>query len=130
MTVRRGRHFFSVFQVKIFVVEIFSENWRLASSAWKVSVFKVFLVRILPHVDWKRRFTPYYLTLITWPHLQNNLRHVIKFCWWHKQKFWHHNLYFKIPKFADFELKNAPVSKTQGVCSVSHIIFGSSLGKV
>ena len=33
-------------------------------------------------------------------------------------------------KFADFWWKNADVSRTQGVCHVIDIIFGSSLGKV
>ena len=33
----------------------------------------------------------------TWPPLQFNLSHMIKFCWWrHGQKLWCHNLYFKI----------------------------------
>ena len=33
-------------------------------------------------------------------------------------------------KFVDFLWKNADVSRTQGVCHVIHIFFGSSLGKV
>ena len=33
-----------------------------------------------------------------------------------------------IAKFADFLLKNADVSRTQGVCLVIHIVFGSPLG--
>ena len=33
-------------------------------------------------------------------------------------------------KFADFRWKNSDVSKTQGVCHVIHIFFGTSLGKV
>ena len=28
-------------------------------AAWKVSVFRVFLVRIFQHLDWVRRFTSY-----------------------------------------------------------------------
>ena len=35
-----------------------------------------------------------------------------------------------IAKFADFQLKNTYVSRTQGVCHVTLIVFGSSLGKV
>ena len=35
-----------------------------------------------------------------------------------------------IGKFADFWWKSADVGKTQGVCHVIHIFFGSSLGKV
>ena len=35
-----------------------------------------------------------------------------------------------IAKFADFWWKNANVSRTQGVCHVNHIFYGSSLGKV
>ena len=35
---------------------------------------------------------------VTWPNLQYNLIHVIKFCWWHhRQKVWRHNFYSKIP---------------------------------
>ena len=33
-------------------------------------------------------------------------------------------------KFADFWLRNADVSRNQGICHVIHIFFGSSLGKV
>ena len=35
-----------------------------------------------------------------------------------------------ITKFSDFCRKNADVSRTQGVCHMIHIFFGSSLGKV
>ena len=35
-----------------------------------------------------------------------------------------------IAKFADFQWKNADVSRSQGVCYVIHIFYGSSLGKV
>ena len=39
-----------------------------------------------------------YQTLITWPHLQYHLNHVIKICWWrHGQKLWRHHISFKIP---------------------------------
>ena len=31
-----------------------------------------------------------------------------------------------IPKLSDFQLKSADVSRTQGVCHVFHICFGSS----
>ena len=50
-----------------------------------------------------------------------------------------YNLYIKlqsipvfldVAKFADFWWKNADASRTQGVCHVIHIFFGSSLGKV
>ena len=37
------------------------------------------------------------------------------------------SVFLDIAKFADFRLKNADVSRTQGVY---HIVFGSSLGKV
>ena len=33
-------------------------------------------------------------------------------------------------KFADFWLKNADVSRTQGLCHVIYIVSGSFLGKV
>ena len=33
-------------------------------------------------------------------------------------------------KFANFRLKNADVSRTQGLCPLIHIFFGCSLGKV
>ena len=39
-------------------------------------------------------------------------------------------VFLDIAKFADFRLKNADVSRTQGVCHVIHIVFGSSLGMV
>ena len=35
-----------------------------------------------------------------------------------------------IAKFADFQWKNVDVGRTQGVCYVIHIFFGSSFGKV
>ena len=36
--------------------------------------------------------------MVTWPHLQYNLSHLIKFCWrLHGQKIWRHNLHLKIP---------------------------------
>ena len=40
------------------------------------------------------------------------------------------SLFSDIAKFADFQIKNADVSRTQGLCHVIHIFFGSSLGKV
>ena len=39
-------------------------------------------------------------------------------------------VFFDIAKFIDFRLKHADVSRTQGVCHLIHIFFGSSLGKV
>ena len=38
--------------------------------------------------------------------------------------------FLDIAKFADFRRKIADVNRTQGVCHVIHIFFGSSLGKV
>ena len=40
------------------------------------------------------------------------------------------SVFFDMTKFTDFQLKNADVSRTQKVCHVIHIFFGSSLGKV
>ena len=40
------------------------------------------------------------------------------------------SVFLDITKFADFRLKNADVSRTQGVRHVILILFGSSLGKV
>ena len=40
------------------------------------------------------------------------------------------SVFLDIAKFADFRCKNADVSRTQRVCHVIHIFFGSSLGKV
>ena len=40
------------------------------------------------------------------------------------------SIFLDIVEFADFWLKNADVSRNQGVCHVVHIFFGSSLGKV
>ena len=42
-------------------------------------------------------------------------------------------IYISIPwykKFADFRWKNADVSRTQGVCHMICMFFGSSVGKV
>ena len=40
------------------------------------------------------------------------------------------SVFLDIAKFADFLLKNADVSRTQGAYHMIHIFFGSSLGKV
>ena len=40
------------------------------------------------------------------------------------------SVFLDIAKFADFWLKNADVSRSQGVRHVIHIVFGTSLGKV
>ena len=40
------------------------------------------------------------------------------------------SVFLDIAKFADSRQKNADVSRTQGVCRMIHIFFGSSLGKV
>ena len=37
---------------------VFAFSWAMY-NAWKVSVFRVILVRILPYLDWIRRDTPY-----------------------------------------------------------------------
>ena len=39
-------------------------------------------------------------------------------------------VFLDVAKFTDFRRKNADVSRTQGVCHVVHIFFGSSLYKV
>ena len=40
------------------------------------------------------------------------------------------SVFLDTAKLADFQWKNADVSRTQGVCHVINISFGSSLGKV
>ena len=40
------------------------------------------------------------------------------------------SVFLDIIEFADFWLKNADANRSQGVCHVIHIFFGSSLGKV
>ena len=40
------------------------------------------------------------------------------------------SVFLDIAKFADFRLKNADVSRTQGMSHVIHIVFGTFLGKV
>ena len=40
------------------------------------------------------------------------------------------SVFLDIAKFANFQWKNADVSRTQGLCHVIRILFGSSLGKV
>ena len=37
-------------------------------------------------------------------------------------------VFLDIAKFADFRSKNADVNRTEGVCHVIHIFFGSSSG--
>ena len=39
-------------------------------------------------------------------------------------------VFLEITKHADFQRKNAYVSKTQCVCHLTDIFFGSSLGKL
>ena len=36
------------------------KEWYIIFTAWKLSVFGVFLVRIFPHSDWIRRDIPYF----------------------------------------------------------------------
>ena len=57
----------------------------------------IFPVKFLQ--NWSHNFSCWSCqTLVTWPHLQYNLSHKIKFCWWRNgQKFWRHNFYFKMP---------------------------------
>ena len=38
--------------------------------------------------------------------------------------------FFYITKVPDFQWKNADISRTQEVCHVIYIFFGSSLGKI
>ena len=40
------------------------------------------------------------------------------------------SVFLDVAKFADFRWKNAGVSRTQGMCHVIYIFFGSSLVKV
>ena len=40
------------------------------------------------------------------------------------------SVFLGIAKCVVFRYKNATVSRTEGVCNVIHIVFGSSLGKV
>ena len=40
------------------------KEFAILIAAWKVSIFRVFLVLIFPHLDWIRRDTPYLLRLI------------------------------------------------------------------
>ena len=40
------------------------------------------------------------------------------------------SVFLDIAKFADFWLKNANVSGTQGVCHGIYVVFETSLGKV
>ena len=39
-------------------------------------------------------------------------------------------VFVDIAKFANFQWKNADVSRTQGVCHMIYVFFGSYLGKV
>ena len=40
------------------------------------------------------------------------------------------SVFLDIAIFVDFRWKNGYLSRTQGVCHVIHVFFGSSLGKV
>ena len=40
------------------------------------------------------------------------------------------SVFLNIAKFADFQLKNGDITRTQGVCHVIHRFFGSPLAKV
>ena len=40
------------------------------------------------------------------------------------------SVFFDIGKLVEFRRKTADVSRTQGVCHVIQVLFGSSLGKV
>ena len=40
------------------------------------------------------------------------------------------SVFLNLAKFDDFRLKDADVSRTQGLCYVIHIFCGSSLSKV
>ena len=40
------------------------------------------------------------------------------------------SVFLNITEVADFRWKNADVSRTEGVCHVIYMFFGSSLGKV
>ena len=40
------------------------------------------------------------------------------------------SVFLDVTKVVDFRIKNADASRTQGVCQVTYIFFGSFLGKV
>ena len=40
------------------------------------------------------------------------------------------SVFLETIKLADFRLKNADFSRSQGVCHVTHLFFGFPLGKV
>ena len=42
---------------------VVTDYWIRYITAWKVSVFGVFLVRIFPHLDWTRRDTSFFVSL-------------------------------------------------------------------
>ena len=68
--------------------EIFSSSLvelqkSFISTAWKVSVFGIILVRIFPHWDWIRRDTEY-LSVFS----PNTEKHGLKWwCWWKLQSY-------------------------------------------
>ena len=73
LSIRRSRHFTAnVTQASVFwefsCPSCYFSNWRFSSinvtifvnsTAWKVSVFGIFLARIFSHLDWIRRDIPY-----------------------------------------------------------------------
>ena len=71
----------------------------IKSSSQKIGVSGQILIKSrLRLVSFSQRSS--YQTLVTWPHLQYNLSHMMKLFWWrHGQRLWRHNPYFKIPLF-------------------------------
>ena len=71
----------------------------IKSSSQKVGVSGQILIKSrLRLVSFSQRSS--YQTLVTWPHLQYNLSHMMKLFWWrHGQRLWRHNPCFKITLF-------------------------------
>ena len=74
--------------------------WTWSKIAPQKSDFSGQILMKLRLWNFFHRNTQSYQTLVTWPHLQYNLSHVIKLCWrHHEHKLWRHNFFFKIPLF-------------------------------
>ena len=58
-----------VFKIKVSFISISSYHFIfiIFLNAWKVSVFRIILVRVFPHSDWMRRDTLYLSYSVTMP---------------------------------------------------------------
>ena len=82
-------------------------HWSKISRPYLVPVPNYLtLTKYTPQKMWVFWLNPFeieaMITFVPWQHVDYNFSPVIKVCWWrHWQKFWRHNLYFKISLFEE-----------------------------